>query len=88
MAQKFELGEKVYGLYDRIIYGTIVSFKAERLCDKSCLETYKIKYVEDGKTNYLSLCQQRVFQTEEEAVNCLLDRFQVSKHLRFKKEEL
>lgn len=88
MAQKFELGEKVYGLYDRIIYGTIVSFKAERLGNEGCLETYKIEYVENGKKGCFSLCQQRVFRTEEEAVNFLLDRYEVSKHLRFKKEEL
>lgn len=88
MAQKFEIGEKVYGVYDRMICGTVKSFLAERFEDGSILETYNIEYVRKEKKECCTIRQSEVFNTEEDAVNNLLDRLCVSKHLRFKKEEL
>lgn len=88
MAQKFELGEKVYGFYDGMMCGTIKSFLAERLENGSILETYNIEFVWKEKKECCTLRQSQIFNTEEDAVNDLLDRLGVSIHLRFKKEEL
>lgn len=83
MAQKFEIGEKVYGFYGEMICGTVKSFKAEKIENGGILETYDIEYVKEERKECCTLLQSKVFNTEEEAVNELLDYLCVSKHLRF-----
>ena len=87
MAQKHQIGDAVVVRYDGRLYkGIVKGYKIEDV-GGTIVELYKVEYINEysHKTTTDDFLPHIVFGNEIEAVNNLLDSYNVSEYLRFPK---